>query len=298
VAEIKLGLGFDADSPFDDAVKLAPMQEKPQPEREGRLTDRARHRVDLMRLDRLRKRPIAALTHLQGPPNGKASRPHLFLAANGRSYWVKTKAQRGLFPEYAIGQLAALVGAGPGAELISVQRSALPLNGTLDRFEGTFVGSEHVPGAVNIEEFGELVTSGLLDPQVVDARSRARTIAFQTWVNAMDEQVLVRLEDGVVLTIDHGDCLSALPPGPPSRIVVAPIGGLSGTVGRDWRVVSEAVDAITAISEGQILEIVAGLENLDGWQAPFERRLMAARWLIKRQQKLGEELGKWAPRLS
>jgi hypothetical protein len=259
---------------------------------------RIRHRLALQRLDEHQKKPIPVLTHLRAAPNGRASRPRLFLASDRHEYWIKTRAQRGLFPEYAIGQLAAKVGAGPLAELMSVSANALPLDGSLGRFEGVFVGSMNVPGALNLDELAELIVSGALDGPYIDPWSRARVVTFQTWVNATDEQVLIRLEDGVVLSVDHGDCFSTLPPGPPSRIVVTSIPGVSDTVGREWKYVARALDEIMALTDHDILSAVAGLKDLDRWQAPFERRLAAARWLIKRQQRLGEEMIKWAPRLS
>jgi hypothetical protein len=201
-------------------------------------------------------------------------------------------------PEFVVGQLAAMVGAGPKAEVVTVSASALPVDGSLARFQGVGVGSIDIPEAMNFSELRELVGHDAFNGSFVNAASRARVVVFQTWVNATDEQVVVRLDDGMVFSIDHGDCFRTLEPGAPTRIVVAEIPGISGDVGREWKHMMPAVEAIQALSDEDILGVVAGLRDEANWQAPFERRLAVARWLIKRRDRLGEELVKWAPRLS
>ena len=58
------------------------------------------------------------------------SRPNAFICVDGKTYWVKAKAQQGLVAELITGRLAARVGAGPIAKIIRVTPEVLLRPGT------------------------------------------------------------------------------------------------------------------------------------------------------------------------
>ncbi len=181
--------------------------------------------------------------------------------------------------------------------MIAVSPAALPDDLALMRFQGVWVGSRHIEGAVNLDDWARQTRSGAILPNI-DAWSRAGIVAFHTWINASDEQVVVRMADGRLYSIDHGDCFRTLMPGRPSRIVVVQLFGVPDDLGRDWSLIEPHVSRIENLTEDEILAFVAGIPDEPGWGAMFERRLDIAKWLIDRQPHLREELSKWAPRLS
>jgi hypothetical protein len=224
--------------------------------------------------------------------------PRTFLANDGVEYWVKRHAPSGLLAELAPGRLAALLSIGPLVTPIEVPWEALPRDGTLGEFRGTWFGSQHIPDGLPGRDIVKLLGPPGLEARLVDERSRALVIAFQTWINDEDSQVLVDLGSSRVFSIDHGRSFMELLKGPPSRVVVTPIAGVPDTHGLGAGAMDWALDQLEALSEQQILECVAGCPDGDQWHSLLDRRVRIAEWLLLRQMALREVMGQWTHRLS
>jgi hypothetical protein len=215
-----------------------------------------------------------------------------FLCSDGAVWWLKAKAQQGLLVEVIAGRLAKHVGAGPGASPILVGADAIAGQLGLVRFRGHVAGIEHRPGVESSKKLAKLMSSPSL-ALPIDPSSRAVVIAFQTWLDVSDPQVLVNTFSGEVETHDHGETFGELKKGPPSRIVIARIPGVADHVGLGREELESAVRRIEALAEADILWAVACIPDEPGWRAPFDRRLAIAEWLIKRQARLREVLIGW-----
>jgi hypothetical protein len=224
--------------------------------------------------------------------------PRTFLATDGAEYWVKRKAPSGLLAELAGGRLAEKLGVGPHVTPVDVPWEALPRNGSLGEFRGTWFGSQHLVDGLPDRDIMTLLGIPGLDSRLVDERSRALVIAFQTWINDEDSQVLIDLSTSRVLSIDHGRSFLELPKGPPSRIVVTPIAGVPDAYGLGAGAMGWALDQLEALNEQDILESVAGCPDGDQWRSLLDRRVRIAEWLIQRQMALREVMRQWAHRLS
>ena len=88
---------------------------------------------------------LEAITYAGVLPTSTHARPTKFVCADGRTYWAKGRAQRGLVAELIAGRLGALVGASPIARIINVPPQALPASGEADHLQGIIVGIEDVP---------------------------------------------------------------------------------------------------------------------------------------------------------
>jgi len=119
------------------------------------------------------------------------AQPNTFVCADGKTYWVKGRAQQGLVAELIAGRLAAKVGAGPLARVIRVPHEALPTGGQAAHLEGVIVGLEDVPNTVNGRELAGILGPGVLPAAGIDPVSRALVFVFQTWIGVGDTQVLV-----------------------------------------------------------------------------------------------------------
>lgn len=177
--------------------------------------------MDRGQLDRLDARGYEALdavSHVRGPPQPSLASPHAFVAVDGKTYWVKANAQRGLVNELIGGRLASSVGIGPSARIVRVPAEALPSGGSAAHLTGTLVGVEDIPGTVNAREL-QLLGISSLDPAKVSAADRALVVAFHTWTATDDAQVLLDLGTGRMYTIDFGDSFSDVS-GDPSLVVL------------------------------------------------------------------------------
>lgn len=261
----------------------------------SRVSRSARRRASL---ELLAQRPIdviTALTYGGAPPQDSHSTPHKIIGDDGRAYWIKSAAQGGLECELIGGRLVDQLNAGPIARIVDVPQQALPSDGSLARLQGRVVGSLDITNTVNARYLGSILSSGALDPSTIDRVSRARVIVVQTWLGVRDEQVLLHLTTGRVLSIDHGDCLP--PPGQPVRVVVAPIPGVSDDLGRDRALLLPIVEEIRALSESAILNACAGVPVAPGWTSTIDRSHMIAEGLFERREMLEEAISEWAPRL-
>ncbi len=217
---------------------------------------------------------------------GRFSRPVPYLCSDSETYWTKTKSQTGLCSELIVNRLAHRLDVGPATTIVRI-----------DGFLRTVGNSARAVGTLNVANVvssKELMQTGLepFTATVVDANSWTRASVFQSWIDVIDEQLLVRTTDGVVFTYDHGDTFANLMPGPPRMVVAAlPSPRL------DWSATSaaalEMVLRIEQLSPVEILEAVAGIPDEPGWQGPASRRLGIARWLMKRQSLLRGEVIKW-----
>ena len=153
-------------------------------------------------------------------------------------------------------------------------------------------GIEHRPGVESSKKLARLVTGHSVSIPI-DPTSRALAIAFQTWLDVSDAQVFVNTLTGEVETYDHGETFGELRKGPPTRIVIARIPGVSDHVGLERQELDAAIRRIEALSANEILSAVAGIPDEPGWRATFDRRLAIAEWLIKRQARLREVLMGW-----
>ena len=248
----------------------------------------------LIHLDQTGYKVFDAVTTASLHVNPTFSRPNAFVCIDGKTYWVKGKAQQGLVAELIAGRLASLVGAGPRAEVIRVMPEILPPDGSLNHLAGVVVGSLDQVGSVNSRELSPLLAGGEFRANAVDPQSRARTTVFHTWLGMSDAQVLISLTDGKVMSIDHGDCFGILedPAGKPVVIRVD-IPGVDQNVGREERYVLPAVDRIEAVTESDMLEAVARIPAGGQWRSSAERRLAIGRWLIQRQQQVRGVMSAW-----
>jgi|GEM_PF-3481443 len=247
----------------------------------------------IAKLDAKGYRPL--LAHTPGRESSASyGKPRTFVCDDGKKYWLKNGAQSGLAAELIGGRLAKTVGAGPGAQIIVVPTAALPTDGSAADLEGlAVVGLENEANTVNRTQL-EGMAPDKFDRNLIDAGSRALSVAFQTWIACGDgPQFLVNTNTGAVRSIDFGDCLpKVLPAGPPD-LRVAPIPGVSNTLGADAQSVEAAVRKIEAVTDQQILAAVAQVPDDPGWDAAIDRRLAIANWLVERRSKVREVMKSW-----
>ena len=115
---------------------------------------------------------------------------------------------------------------------------------------------------------------------------------------AGDPQALLRMTDGRVLSIDHGDCLRQLTPGKPTGLIVPSLYGVAGTT-FDAEHVVRAVRTIESLGEEALIRVAAGIpSDDDGWRMPIERKIRVIDWLIERQPGIREVMVPWMPLIS
>ncbi len=249
---------------------------------------------DLLKLDERGVEHLLALAYDRPPPVGSHSNPHAFVCSDGKTYWVKRNVQQGLVAELVAGRVAALAGAGPIARVVEVPHAALPAGGVANHLVGTGVGTLDRRGAENARHLQQfLPPQGQFDPATVDSASRARVIAFQSWIGAGDSQVLIDLATGEVLSVDHGECFGSADTLSDPAPIVTDIPGVSSDHGRTRRLIDRAVKAIQALTDRQLLEAVACVPNLPDWRGDADRRLTIAVWLAHRRDRLGEVMQSW-----
>jgi len=247
----------------------------------------------LARLDARGYTTIEALTDAGLGQSPTHARPNAFVCIDGKTYWVKGRAQQGLVAELIAGRLAAELDAGPMARVIRVTVEVLPHGGTADHLQGVVAGLEDLPGTVNGRDLAPFIANGRFQPGLVEPASRARVVVFQTWIGAGDSQVLVRLSDGTVFSIDHGDCFGSTAGQTDPTVVLTAIPGVPPEVGKEARYVSPAVEQIESITDGKLLEAVAGVPMGGEWRSPVERRVQIASWLAYRRGRLREVMRAW-----
>ena len=221
------------------------------------------------------------------------SAAHTFICVDGKTYWVKGRAQQGLVSELIGGRLAARVGAGPVARIIRVTPEATPADGSADHLIGVVVGSEDEQNVINNRDLDRLAARDF-DAQLVDPRARALVVAFQTWIGVGDVQVLINLKSGKIRSIDHGECFTATQQLTAPSLNLVSIKGVPDTLGNEAASVAAAADQIEAVTDQQILDAVAGIPLGDPWKSPASRRLEIATWLAGRRRMVREVMEQWA----
>lgn len=174
-------------------------------ERQGKLALRG----VLEQLDSRGLHEIDAVALVDLPRHGgRVGRPIPYLCDNNDVYWTKTRAQTGLASELIVNRLAWKLDVGPPTAIVRI-----------DPFLATVGSSTRAVGTINLTNVvasKELKSASTTRaPSAVDLDSRARTAVFQSWIDVVDEQVLVRTTDGRVFSYDHGDSFRTLLPGPP-----------------------------------------------------------------------------------
>ncbi len=225
---------------------------------------------------------------------GTHAEPNAFLGVDGKSYWVKARAQQGLVSELIAGRLAHEVGAGPNARIIRVTPECFASNAVIQRLVGVFCGIEHVHGVINSKDLQPLLANGSFKPDSIDPQSRAVTVVFQTWLGMADQQLLVGVQNGRVYTIDHGEWFNDGRASLPIQMVVAPIPGVDETVGRDVNLVDVPLRRIESLSDADLLTAVSQVPIGAEWGSPAQRRLAIGAWLAERRANLRTVVEAWA----
>ena len=254
------------------------------------MIDRAQER--LTDLDQRGFLVLEALRHAGGRSANTHSRPNQFLAIDGKTYWVKGNVRQGLVSEPIAGRLARRSKAGPGAAIIHVSDEVAGGDIPSDQ-RGLVVGSLDVPGAVNARDLEALAPDLQLRDGGIDGPSRARAIVFQTWIGVSDAQVLVRLNDGHVLSIDHGDAFGDVGSRATPTVIITPIPGASEDVGHRAGDVMVAVTEIEAIDDAALIADVSQVPAGVAWASPAPRRLAIAEYLAYRRDELKEVMRQW-----
>ena len=236
---------------------------------------------------------VQMITHA-GRKSGTLSDSNTFIGIDGKVYWVKNRSQQGLVAELVAGRLAALLGIGPPTRIVHVPDEAIPSSGEGRHLVGLGVGSEDMVGTVNTKDLPQILGATVLDPKVIDARSRTMVTGFRTWIGATgDPQALLNLQDGTVYTIDHGDCFSDVTARADPVITLVHIHSVGDDVGKDEPSVKAAVRRINHMDDRTILEAVAGMPLGGPWQSPVDRRLQIAEWLAYRRDRMEEVMVEW-----
>jgi len=195
-------------------------------------------------LDRQWYNVLEAIKYGGIAPTSTHARPTTFVCIDGKTYWIKNRAQQGLVAELVAGRLGAKAGAGPAARIIRVTKEALPSSGEADHLEGVVVSIEDIPRTVNSKDLAKFIGSGQFEPGVLSPSSRARVIAFQSWLGIGDAQALVGMTDGGLYSIDHGECFGNVDNLIDPSIIIAQIPGVDSEFGRSAEAVMPAVGRI------------------------------------------------------
>ena len=242
---------------------------------------------------------LAAVARAPHPPSlGTLSKPAPFVCSDGTVYWCKgntpqAQVQQGLMAELVAGRLAERTAVGGPAAVVRIDQSLVPPDGTLDHLVGTVVGVRHFDNMEHVRTLQMLLSGGAVPAGSVDPLSRARVIAFQTWIGANDSQLMIGISNGRVVSIDHGDCFGNLAvPSQPS-VVITPIPGLPEQHCKDRAYLDAVLGPIEALSDEDLLIAVARVPNSGAWNADSGRRLAVARWLADRRDKLRGVMTQW-----
>lgn len=244
---------------------------------------------DLAQLDRITVQRLTALAHVRPASNQSYATPHLFATDSGKACWLKKNSQHGLFAELIAGRLAAKVGAGPKAHVVSVPHAALPAGGAADAFEGLCMGTEDLQNTENSRDL--MGRNVVLTDAMIDRDQRALVVAFQTWVGVTDLQVLVDVTNGRIFSHDHGDCFGATNGPTDPALAISPLGGVSDRHGCEPTCVARAIGRVQSCSDDDLLHAVANIPP--EWGADAPRRLSIAEWLAYRRDKLQEAMTAW-----
>lgn len=237
-----------------------------------------------------------ALSPGKSAPSPSHANPVPLVCSDGKTYWVKARAQDGLSAELIAGRLASRIEIGPAARIIRVSEHVIPQASRPDKFQGILVGVEDQPGTVNNKDIQAVLGVGQLKPDLISAADRARVIAFQTWLGMQDSQVLVELTTGRIHSIDHG-CWASLGASGTLQdpaIVLTDVPGIDISVGRDLTHVQDAVARIEALADADILLALTHIPKEQEWHSTPDRLKAIGRWLAYRRDRVREVMETWA----
>jgi len=192
-------------------------------------------------------------------------------------------------------RFGSYVGVAPDTTVLDIGAAAVPRDHSLDHLVGLRRGSIELDDVFNDDELRLIGTS--LRPSQINWKSWALVVCFQTWLYIRDPQAVLRMTDGRIFSVDHGNCFGELANGPPTGLVVPALLGVSG-VAFDASELDLAIRVIEEIPELTILAMVAGIPDGPEWRIPMERRVRVAEWLLMRQPGLRRVIEQWMPRIS
>jgi hypothetical protein len=211
---------------------------------------------------------------------------------DGKTYWIKRTAQRGLAAELIAGRIGVRCGAAPAAQIVRVSDEVpLPADGSANHLRGIGVGVRDQPAMENLRHLANVLPGGQLDTGKIDVASRVRVLAFQTWLGIGDTQILVDIRSGKLLSIDHGEWGADLSVGADPPVMETP--GVPNDFGRVTRYVEDALRRIRAVTDEQLLDAVARMPTGADWNADRSHRLEVARWLGWRRDRLSGVIRAW-----
>ncbi len=238
-------------------------------------------------------RIIEAISVAQSPPVNSLSNPHSFNCLDANEYWAKSRAQDSLESELIAGRLAVLLGIGPVTEVIHVPRELTQNHPTASHLFGIIVGIRNVPGCINVKNIAQIAPGLQLTAANVDSATRARAVAFHTWLGLEDPQILLDLGNGKVTSIDHGGCFRDVGNQADPALIVIDIPGVARNHGCEAGCVKEAVERIESTDDTDIMNAIARIPNEPNWNADPNRRLAIGRWLSRRRPLVREVMRQW-----
>jgi hypothetical protein len=205
---------------------------------------------------------------------------------DGKPYWIKRQAQQGLSAELIAGRLAARLDVGGRTEIVHVPKEALPGDGSADHLEGLGVGIQHLRDTVNAREISQLTGGKNLTPGLINQRSHAAVVAFQSWIGVGDSQVLIDMTRGLLYSIDHGDAFGDLTNTTPT-LIVTDIPGIPHAHGTQGPPLEAAIARVEGVEDQEILTAVAKVPvQGPDWNGDQNWRLQIAHWLAERRDRL------------
>lgn len=215
------------------------------------------------------------------------------VASDERYYGCKNGiAGRSVVAEHVVGRLGSLLGAPvPPVALIDFDDELLDLNRELGHFKrGRWHGSRWLLGLTDA-----LPLQHEHEPENRDRL--ARLCVLYSWVHAADYQFMYRkAAPNQVWSVDHGEFL----PGGSAWSIATLAAAAGKTPSWDGCLAScnfskselrPAGDALAAVSEPQIVDILAGIPK--NWGCPLSERVALAEYLITRRDQMGLLLAKY-----
>lgn len=252
---------------------------------------------DLAELDQAGVEIIDAIAYDRSPPRDTSSlaRPHAFICEDGKTYWLKRRAQNGLGAELIACRLGHKLGASPNAIPVRLFDGLSPDGVDVSHLVGIAVGIEDVKDAENVKHITNLLKDVGLDPSTIDAASRARVVAFQSLIGVGDTQVIIQFSTGKILSIDHGDVFrdQTLSSFSEPSVTLREIPGVPSDVGRDRSLLMAEVARIESLTDTDLLKVVSRVPDEEGWNANRERRFRIFEWLLHRKRRLREAIDQW-----